>query len=211
LNFKVAVLAVCIGQAGWASSINLSGSFSQDDSHQILAFSVQNDATVTVRTTSFANGGFAPLLALFSPINFFAPIGLVNDCVNFGADPATGYCYDSAVQWSAVAGEQYFIAITEFDNYAIGPTLADGFTRDGQGNFTADVPFNNPVPGGSFLLPDSATQRTNDWAVNFFSLDPTLQAYAVPEPSSGVLLLGGAFLLAGLRKARKPRNQSDCN
>jgi hypothetical protein len=205
-GISVVLLALCGAQAGLAGTVNLSGVLGQDDSIQVFTFSVQNDAAVSVRTTSFAAGGFVPILALFGPGTFFAPIGVGNDCGNFGTDAATGFCNDTELQWNALAGQQYFIALTEYDNYAIGPTLADGFTRQGMGNFTAELPFNNPVPGGSFLYPDSGAQRTNAWAVTFASTDPTLVAAAVPEPSSGVLLLAGAFLLARLRKTRNSRN-----
>ena len=77
-------------------------------------------------TTSFATGGFAPLLALFDGTGslLFADSGIAdNNCVLNGVDPATGDCYDSRLSWNSIGGAPYIIALTEYDNFALGPTI----------------------------------------------------------------------------------------
>ena len=163
-------------------------------------------------TTSFATGGFAPLLALFDGTGslLFADSGIAdNNCVLNGVDPATGDCYDSRLSWNSIGGAPYIIALTEYDNFALGPTINDGFLEQGNGNFTAAPPFNNPVPGGSFLLPGDI-QRTANWSLNFQSADPSLTAIqlTVPEASTAALCLGGFLLLAGFRRIVQPSRRS---
>jgi hypothetical protein len=196
--------AVSVGSA--ATVFNFSGTLPQDDAHQLFVYTVQNTGVVDVFTTSFATGGFAPILSVFDNLgNFqFDNVGSqTNDCVNNGTDPATNSCWDARLSFNSVAGTQYTVVLTEDDNVPLGPTLLDGFKEDGNGNFTAKPPFNPVVPGGSFLL-NGPIQRTADWAVTFSSAEPTLTAsQVVPEPSTYALFLSGAGLLALWRRSRK--------
>jgi hypothetical protein len=182
---------------GFAGTIGFSGTFPADDFVQIFHFSVQNLGPVTISTTSY-NPGFEPILSLFDSTGTFQ---FLNDG---NANSPAG---DAVLTWNSLAGENYIVALTEYDNYPVeqdpgAGRLSAGFTRDGQGNFTAaGPPFGLAVPGGSFLLPDG-TQLTGNWSVNFSSADPTLQASSVPEPASGVLLLAGAGLLIAWKRTR---------
>lgn len=209
-RFEIGVGALLLfaAPAACSSVFAFSGIFTEDDNLRLISYSVQNTAEVTIFTTSFANGGFAPLLTLFDANgNFlFSDSGLAdNDCVHNGVDAATGACYDSRLSWNSVAGAKYLVALTEYDNFAVGPTLADGFSEQGNGNFTAKPPFNPVIPGASFLLP-GPTQRTSRWALTLTSADSTLFASTVFEPGTTILCLAGMALIAGWKRASKQRN-----
>ena len=195
--FITAILSFSVLTA-FGGTIGFSGTFPTDDFVQIFHFSVQNLGPVTISTTSY-NPGFEPILSLFDATGTFQ---FLNDG---NANSPAG---DAVLTWNSQAGMNYIVALTEYDNYPVEQDpgtgqLSAGFTRDGQGNFTAaGPPFGLAVPGGSFLLPDG-TQLTGNWSVSFSSDDPTLQASSsVPEPASGVLLLAGAGLLIAWKRTR---------
>jgi hypothetical protein len=203
--FSILAFLVSGASAGYSETISLTGTFTHDDDVQLFLYTVQNQGAVTIFTTSFATGGFAPILTLFDASgNFlFANTGsLTNDCVNNATDPVTGACWDARLTEFANNGTQFILALTEDDNASIFQNkLSDGFTEQGNGNFTGEPPFGPPT-GGSFLL-SSGVQRTADWAVTFQSTDPTLSVQAVPEPSTVALLLTGASLIGIGRRSRK--------
>ncbi len=186
----VLLLAASSAQAG---TIDFSGFFPTDDTKVIFEYSVQNLGPVTVSTTSFAAGGFMPILSLFDASgNFlFLNTGYTNT-------PSS----DATLSWNSDAGAPYFIVLTEYDNYPLlipNNNLSDGFTEDGQGNFTQNL----SGMSGPFHLP-TGEQQTGYWAVSFTSPDPTLAATAVPEPAAGLLFVPGALLIGWLRKRRHP-------
>jgi hypothetical protein len=190
-----------------ATVFNFTGTFPTDDFVQMFNYTVQNTGQVEVFTTSFAAGGFAPILSVFDnagTLQFYNVGSQTNDCLNNGTDPATGACWDARLSWNSLAGTQYLVTLTEDDNLPLGPTLLDGFQEQGTGNFTAQPPFNPLIPGGAFLL-SGPIQRTGDWAVTIQSADPTLVATAIPEPSTVALFLTGAGLLALRRRTKKNR------
>lgn len=191
------ILAACffVATAAQAALINLSGNFTQDDDVQLFHYQVANTGLVTVSTTSFATGGFSPILTLFDAAGQYQ-----FDNSGYGSSA------DATITWNSLGGQWYIVALTQYDNSSVGPALSDGFVRSGQGNFTAASPFNPPTPGGSFLLP-GPEQRTSAWAVEFSSADPTLTASAVPEPSTMLTsIFGGAILVRIAVRRRKKRS-----
>jgi hypothetical protein len=175
-------LLLCGASGASAGVVGFNGSFGADDDVHLFHFSVQNTALVTVETTSYALGGFQTILSLFDADG------------NFQFDHS-GYSTadDAFFIWNAIAGVQYNVALTQYDNYAVQPNLSDGFVRQGTGNFTAELPFNNPMPGARFLLP-GGEQRTGNWTVQFSSDEDSLAADQVPEPAT--LFLGASALAA---------------
>jgi len=85
----------------------------------------------------------------------------------------------------------YILALTEFDNTPIGPTLADGFVQQGTGNFTG---------GPFFLNAGVGFQRNGNWAVDITNTAPA----AIPEPSTVAQIALGlsTFALAVARRKR---------
>jgi uncharacterized protein (TIGR03382 family) len=196
----------------FGTTVNFTGTFGQDDDVQFFQYTVQNTGVVSVTTTSWAQGGFLPVLSLFLSDGTFSNSATTStsDCIDFGVDSATGTCFDTQLTWNSVAGDSYFVALTQYDNLPTGDltgsypfALPLPFFEYGQGNFTAQSPFNSPVPGGSFLAPGNV-QRDNSWALNFQAADPGLIASELPEPATPLLCLGGLALLA-LRSRRSKR------
>jgi len=193
LRYGLGIVSLLFAAAfnGQAGVITFQGTFSVDDEVQLFSYRVPTTGSVTVSTTSYATGGFQTILSLFDASHNFL-------FDNSGYGSAT----DASITWNSVADELFIVALTEYDNFAVQPMLEDGFSQQGNGNFTADAPFNNPTPGGSFLLP-GGEQRTSSWAVEFSSADPELEATALPEPSTFGLFLGGAAALSYWRRRRK--------
>ena len=203
-------VACCLSLAGAsADTITLSGTFSQDDNIQLFDITQNTTSDLTIYTSSFAAGGFTPVLSLFDASGNFitADDGSQNSGCNALLSPDPNYddaCWDAIIAFSGAPATSYILALTEDDNTFQGFVLSDGFSEDGNGNFTGPNYDNQP---GSFLLADG-TQRTADRTLNVVSADPTLSAQevGVPEPASGLLLLSGLTFLgrAIQRKGRKP-------
>jgi hypothetical protein len=157
---------------------------------------VQNQGRVDVSTTSYATGGFSPILSIFDSTGL-----LVNYASGWDSNS------DAGLWWISDAGARYTIALTEYDNFPNGiggGYLSDGFSHAGNGNFTAPPGF----PGGFYTGPDATVPLTGNWRVTISAPDAagTLTASAVPEPASAVLTLAGAILmLVRKRKQSNPR------
>ena len=182
--FRSALLAVACSVAAHAG-ILFQGVFSQDDDVVLKQFIVSAAQDITIDTTSYANGGFDPMLSLFDSTGLL--IGLNNDGGgSVTADPVTGNHWDAFLFLPSLAPDTYTLAITQSDNGPLGPTLADGFLESGNGNFS----------GGFVDL--SGSQRQPNWSVEVIGdvAQPT------PEPSAWMLVAGGSVLLAiaGMRR-----------
>lgn len=172
-----------------ASTISYNGAFTHDDDEQIFYYNVANQGSVTVQTTSFAVGGFIPILSLFDTNGNFLFLD-------------SGYAgnVDALLSWVSDANTNYLIMLTEYDNFPNALRLSDGFTEDGQGDFTTVLsgfpgPFRDPF----------GDQLTGDWAVTFTSAEPSLIA-GLPEPSALWLSGPGMLLLFWLRRKRAARS-----
>ena len=145
-------------------------------------------------------GGFDPILALFDSTG--AEINQNDDGgANVPADAVTGKHYDTYLQ-STLAPGTYTVSVMEFDNFAIGPNLSDGFTRTGQGDFTAAFGCSEgkfcDVSGVS-----AGNSRNGNWEFDILGMNSastTTGGSTVPEPASVGLLLLGAGGLAFARK-----------
>jgi hypothetical protein len=196
--------------APWAQAdtITFSGTFSQDDNVQLFNITQSVTDDLTVYTSSYAEGGFTPVLSLFDASGNFitADDGSQNSGCNAPLSPDTTNttaCWDAIIVFPGAPGSSYILALTEDDNTFQGSVLSDGFSEDGNGNFTG---INNGY-GGSFQLADG-TQRTADWTLNVVSADQQLDAQeqtSVPDLGSGILLLNGLGLLTVARGARRLR------
>ena len=155
-----------------------SGSFSNDDSFYSYSFTSTSAGIFNFNTTSYAGGGFAPVLTLFNSITG-AEIS--------NAGSGTG---DVAIS-SVLSASSYILYLTEFPNVAVG-RLSDGFLFTGSPAITGDL---CGMPGSKFLDTSSAPcrQRTANYAVN-------LTTAPVPEPATWLLVLPPVALLLGARR-----------
>ena len=181
------LLLTVAGGAATAGTISFSGNFNQDDDVWLMVVPLAAPSEVVLSTSSFAAGGFAPVLSVFDQSGLLLATdndGGVGGCGPRPVDPATGFCWDAYLDLNLSAGN-YLLALSEDDNKPYGPTYSDGFSRAGQGDFTGPAFLGQP---GSFVLVTGA-QRTSDFAV---------QVQTVPEPGTEILMLGGLVGLLGL-------------
>ena len=211
LTFVLVSFLASMGVAQ-AASFSFTGTFTQDDDVQLFSFVIGIPTTVTLLTYSYAGGtnaagivipagGFDPILSLFDSLGTF--IDEDNDDDDFVSpdviDPTTGRAYRFVPPDTLAAGT-YTVSLTQFDNFATGPTLADGFFRQGEGNFTG-IDFG---PGSGSFFDDTESQRTNSWALDILNVQQAqlVPGQVVPEPGS-LLLFGSGLVGLAFWKRKK--------
>lgn len=191
-SLRVAVFAAAaILYAGSASATDVSftGSFATDDTVQLFNFSVGALSTVSLRSYSYAGGtqangnvvpagGFDTILALFDATGHL--ITQNDDGAGVPADPVTGAHFDTFLQSSLAAGN-YTVSVMEYNNFANGPNLANGFVRDGQGNFTAAYGC-----AAAMFCDVGGHNRTNQWAFDILNVSDAVLVDRVPGNVSAV-------------------------
>ena len=181
-----------------AADFTVSGNFTQDD--QITWFNLRMDTAGPVSVTSLgyaggtdtrghvqAGGGFDSLLFLYDAAGTL--LAQSDDGINAATDPNTGLSSDAGFSSNLAAGS-YKLALTQYDNFAMGD-LAAGFERAGAGNFTPDL---SPSCTAASFCDWTGAARTGHWVLAITGVS------AVPEPASLLLMLGGVAALAGMRR-----------
>jgi hypothetical protein len=137
---------------------------------------------VTARTLSYAAGGFDPVLSLFGPVG---PLFLLTLDDNSGSTCGLApVCLDAEIS-TFLPGGDYWIALTEADNFPNGPQFLDGFSRAGEGNFTGG-------PFTDFL----GNPRTGEFLVEISGVE------AAPEPRAPALAALAALWWLKRRRER---------
>ncbi len=208
-----------------AGSFSFVGNFTSDDQVEFWNFSVSSAISMTARTWSFAGGtnalgapipggGFAPVLSLFDSTGILIASDLEDSsgtCLSRATDSPTGACWDAILDQPLAIGS-YTLALSEDDNTPVGPSLTDGFSQAGQGNFTGP----NFGPGiGSFIM-KGFFQRSNFYAVDLTFVDGAapgpLPDSSAPEPGTASLWAAGLLTFLALRRPnafRKSLRRSD--
>jgi hypothetical protein len=208
-----------------AGNISFTGTFSQDDQMAVFLFSAPSVNTI-VRTWGFAGGvnamgsaipagGFNPFISIFDTtatggaLTALSPLLDTNDdgpacpvntpnCVS--TDPSDGNAFDALLAESALnAGGSYAVVLTQSGNVPNGLTFGDGFSEQGQGNYTTGLGCfsNQPFCAGFF------DQRNGNWALDITGVGSAVEV-SLPEPGSlGMLMLGMSAL--GLIRRRRRR------
>ena len=91
----------------------------------------------------------------------------------------------------------------EYDNFANGPNLSNGFVRTGQGNFTASNSFSAGCGGTNAFcdVSGSAQYRFRDshWAFDILDVN-SAAVDQVPEPATLALTFAGLALAVVARR-----------
>ncbi len=185
-----------------ASATTLNGSFTTDDQMFQYTWALPQASSVTAITTSYASGGFVPVLSLFDASGtFIASDGGDASCTDGRmADAATHLCNDAYLHTSLAAGS-YRLVLTEFFNYPNGD-YSQGFSEQGAGNFTSGVCSTSGPFWESDVTP--CVQRSGNYSVTVTSGSAT-----TPEPATAWLILP-VLAIAGFR-FRKHWGQSAAN
>jgi hypothetical protein len=202
-----------------AASFSFTGNFFTDDNVQLFNFVVGVPSTVTLTSWSYAGGtnalgaviprgGFDPILALFDSTGALINQDDDGSNVNDSGVGGSGQSWDVFLSAALGAGS-YTVSVMQYNNFAIGPNLANGFVRTGQGNFTgalASCAGNGSFEDVSGALP--GCQRDNHWAFDILNVASAVvvppNQTAVPEPAS-MILVGSGLIAALRRRSRKPR------
>ncbi len=197
----VCVLCAVHGVSAIAADFSYTGNFAGDDDVQLFNFTVGATSTVTLVTHSYAGGtmadgtvipagGFDPILALFDGAGEL--IDQNDDGAGVPADPITDNEWDTLLV-AVLAPGNYTVAVTQYDNYAIGPNLSNGFN----GSDTLDF----EDASGDF--------RNNFWAFDILNVDSAqviAPTHASPIPTLSqwsTLLLVLTLALSGFLASRR--------
>jgi len=192
-------LLTCPGIASGVQDFSFTGTFSGDDDVQFFFFTADGVSNVTLRSYSYAGGiqadgnvvsagGFDPILSLFDSTGLL--IGENDDGLGVPEDPNTIAAWDTEFSQVLVAGI-YIAAIAQFDNFANGPSLSDGFLRTGDPFYTGVL---GGCSNGQFCDVSGVPpfdNRTNEWAFDILNVEA-----AVPEPSTALLVAIGLLGIA---------------
>jgi len=203
LKTVAGLLALAVFMTGaQAADLSFTGEFNHDNDVQRFTFTVSGTSTVTLRSWSYAGGvnalgdtiargGFDPILSLFDGTG--AKLHEQDDamCGDVAADVMTGRCYDVNYTTALTAGI-YTVTVQQFDNFAIGSNLADGFARDG----VAAQNFRNG------FVDAAGDKRDGHWAFDILNVDTAAATPPAGVPEPGALALLGIGALGLVRRKR---------
>jgi hypothetical protein len=211
-SFALKALGLSIVAASLASAADFSfqGTLTRDDEVQLFTFNVGATSNVTLRTwsyaggvnaagTTIARGGFDPILALFNSSGVL--IDQNDDGSAVPADAVTGSRFDTLLRSRLSAGS-YTVSVMQYDNFANGPNLSDGFLYSTSPTFTSVFGCSN----GKFCDVD-ASNRTGAWAFDILGVDsaslPTPPPPSeAPEPATVSMMVAGAAVVLFFGKRR---------
>lgn len=167
-----------------ADTYSTSGNFAADNSVFTYDLNPTSSQNYTISTSSFATGGFVPVLTLFN-----ATTGAPVDFNGSGTS--------DAMLTDTLGSGSYVLDLTEFPNTAIGD-LSDGFLFANDPSITGDLA---GMPGGMFIDDVTGAQLSSSYALTVNSMASSTAV--TPEPSTWLLVLSGAAAVAYSTRRRR--------
>lgn len=162
-----------------ASPLNFSNTFVNDDDVFQYSFTSSSSQNFTATTTSYAAGGFIPVLTLFN--------------ASGGTPLAFAETDNSDVSINQLLGPGSYVLFLTQDPNVFGSTLAAGTLFAGSPTLTGDF---FGIAGGKFLNFIDGTQRTGSYALTVNSV----AVAATPEPATWLLLLPPVAFAFAMRR-----------
>lgn len=218
------VTTLGFGSAASAADLSFRGTFTQDNDVHLFDFRVVTESTVTIQTYSYGGGtqadgtiidagGFDPTLSLFDSTGRYIAVNDDDTSATVAQDPTTGQRYDALLERVLAVGD-YTLVLTQYNNFAAGANLSEGFSQENNSSFTSDFA---QCTTDSLFCDFTGDIRTNEWAFDAFGVEPLMEAdedeekenppvvieepedsTSVPEPTATV-----AIALAGMLAMKK--------
>lgn len=163
LSIVLATLLL-LSQTANAANFSFSGTFSKDDDVQLFKFSLDEPTTIKIQTFSY-DGGFQSDDTYVNSGGFDPVIALFNGKGELILQQDDGVSSDVLLEAHLKAGN-YIISLMQFENFANGSTLDDGFARKGETDYTG-FEF-GPDPGMFYDL--YGNSRGNYWNVDILKV-----------------------------------------
>ncbi|WCB48240.1 DVUA0089 family protein [Nitratidesulfovibrio vulgaris] len=186
-----------IGQASAAMDYDFFGNLPYHNTVLRFDFDVSTTGERTFFSSSWDDGGFDPMLGLWSAAG--NKIEFQDDGGRTGSTASNGILYTHG-NWDSyytvnLAPGSYILTLSTYNNFNVGDLLSQGFDFDGT----------NPIPIASWDQPANG-YRTSNYAFHILNVDRAViddPTVPTPEPSTIILMGLGFGALALLRRNRQ--------
>ncbi len=202
LFFGLLLVLSALSAPAYSADFSFTGNLPNDDSVLLFQFTIAAPGNVTLVSYSYAGGtnassqvipagGFDPILSVFDASGAFIDDNDDGSSPDVGIDPVSGNDWDTYLELTALPAGTYTVALSQYNNFAIGPNLSNGFQGSGTSGFVDDDGFT----------------RTSAWAFDILNvaaanLADTIQggsspgATAIPTVSEWMLIMLALMLVA---------------